>query len=119
MAGDGQARGKEEALHRFFVHAGGRAENSGADVGESGQLEEALDGAIFAERTVQHGEDNIQLQHVVAGEIEEAARSKGTRAPPGIGGTITPSPLAEQQRGRRGMLRIARAQGARVGKIAC
>ena len=55
-----QAGGGEEPLHRVLVHRGGGAEHAGADVGDVGQLKQALDGAVLAEGAVQHGEDNVQ-----------------------------------------------------------
>ena len=51
----------EEALHHVLVHAGGGAEDTGADVGDVGELEEALDGAVFAEGAVEDGEDDVEL----------------------------------------------------------
>ena len=55
-----QAGGGEEALHGVLVHAGGGAEDAGADVGDVGELEEALDGAVFAEGAVEDGEDDVE-----------------------------------------------------------
>ena len=60
MRGLGQAGGGEEALHGVLVHGGGGAENARADVGDVGQLEEALDGSVLAEGAVQHGEDDVE-----------------------------------------------------------
>ena len=60
MLDDGQAGLREEALHRVLVHAGCGAENAGADVGDAGQLEESLDGAVFAESAVQDGKDDVE-----------------------------------------------------------
>ena len=56
----GQASGGEEALHGVLVHAGGGAEDAGADVGDVGEFEEALDGAVFAEGAVEDGEDDVE-----------------------------------------------------------
>ena len=60
MRGLGQAGGGEELLHDVLVHAGGGAEDAGADVGDVGKLEEALDGAVFAEGAVEDGEDDVE-----------------------------------------------------------
>ena len=57
---DGQTGLDEEAPHHIFVHAGRRAQHAGADVGDAGQLEESLDGAVLAEGAVQHGKDHIE-----------------------------------------------------------
>ena len=59
VLGDGQPGRQEKALHDFFVHAGGRAQNPGADVGQPSELEQSLHGAIFAKRPVQHGKDDV------------------------------------------------------------
>ena len=56
----GQAGGGEETLHGVLVHGGGGAENTGADVGDVGQLEETLDGSVLAEGAVQDGEDDVE-----------------------------------------------------------
>ena len=56
---DGQTCLREQALHHVLVHAGGRTENAGADVGDARQFEEPLDRAVFAEGPVQNGEDDI------------------------------------------------------------
>jgi hypothetical protein len=57
-----QAGGGEEALHRILVHGGGGAEDTGADVGDVGKFEEALNGAVLAEGSVQDGEDDVELR---------------------------------------------------------
>jgi len=54
-----EAGGEEHALHGILVHAGGGAEDAGADIGDVGELEETLDGAVFAEGAVEDGEDDI------------------------------------------------------------
>ena len=60
MRGLGEAGGGEELLHGGLVHAGGGAEDAGANVCNISKFEEALDGAIFAEWTVQNRKDHIQ-----------------------------------------------------------
>ena len=60
MWGLRQAGGSEELLHGGLVHAGGGAEDAGADVGDVGEFEEALDGSVFAEGAVEDGEDDVE-----------------------------------------------------------
>ena len=60
MWGLRQASGGEELLHGGLVHAGGGAEDAGADVGDVGEFEEALDGSVFAEGAVEDGEDDVE-----------------------------------------------------------
>src|SRR5713226_8425454 len=67
MLHDRQPGGPEERLHDVFVHASGRAENSGADVGNVSQFEQPLNGAIFAESSVQHGENDVDVNGAVGG----------------------------------------------------
>ena len=55
-----QTGGGEETLHGVLVHGGGGAEHAGADVGDVGEFEEALNGAILAEGAVEHGKDDVQ-----------------------------------------------------------
>src|ERR671911_37741 len=49
----------EDLLHGRLVHAGGASEHSAPDVGDAGEFEHALYGAVFAIRAVQDGEDHI------------------------------------------------------------
>ncbi len=51
----------EEALHHVFVHAGRRAQHARADVGDLGQIEQSLNGAVLAEGPVQHRKDDIHI----------------------------------------------------------
>ena len=55
-----QADRGEELLHDGLVHACGGAEDAGADVGDVGEFEEALDGAVFTEGAVKNGEDDVE-----------------------------------------------------------
>ncbi len=76
MRGLGEAGGGEELLHGGLVHAGGGAEDAGADVGYVGEFEEALDGAVFAEGAVEDGKDYVQLLAegaVLLGEVGAGA----------------------------------------------
>ncbi len=61
MRGLGEGGCGEELLHDVFIHGGGGAEDAGADVGDVGDLEEALDGAVFAEGSVEDGEDYVDV----------------------------------------------------------
>jgi hypothetical protein len=60
MGDDGQALCGEEDLHHRLVHADGRSEDAATDVRDVRQLQEPLDGAVFAVRSVQDREDDIQ-----------------------------------------------------------
>ena len=60
MRRDGQSRGEKQPLHRVLVHAGRRAQNAGADVGDVRQLKQPLNRAVFAKRPVQHREDDVE-----------------------------------------------------------
>ena len=55
------ARG-EHQFHRRLVHADGRGEHAGADVGDVRELEQALHGAVLAVRPVQHREHDIERE---------------------------------------------------------
>src|SRR4029077_9652787 len=57
---DGDFRGLEQALGDVFVHGDGRAQYSGADKGQAGEIEEALNRAVFAKGAVHYGEDDIE-----------------------------------------------------------
>ena len=72
MLDDGQLCLREEALHCVLVHAGGGAEDSGADVGDIGELEEALDGAVFAEGSVEDRKDDVERLAAKAGFAGES-----------------------------------------------
>ena len=77
MRRQGEAGGEEETLHGVLVHAGGGAEDARADVGDVGELEEALDRAVFAEGAVQDGEDDVDAKgggglKLAAGGVGEA-----------------------------------------------
>ena len=57
----------EQPLHHVLVHPGGRTQNTRANVSHIGQLEQALDGAIFPKRPVQDGKDEIDAERVGVG----------------------------------------------------
>lgn len=65
---DGEPGGSEEAFHDVLVHAGCGAEDAGADVGDSGKFEEALDGAVFAEGAVKDRKDDIEVEDLVGAD---------------------------------------------------
>jgi len=48
----------QDRLGDALVHAHGRREDSGADVGDAERLEVSLDHAVLAEGAVQHREDD-------------------------------------------------------------
>lgn len=57
-AGLGDPVGVEDGLGHHLVHRNRGAEDAGADVRQAGQLEQALDGAVLAVRSVEHGDDH-------------------------------------------------------------
>src|SRR5262245_23360074 len=65
MLDDRQAGGTEERLHDVFVHAGRRAQNAGADIGDIREFEQPLNGAIFAKGAMQNGEDHVHVDRAV------------------------------------------------------
>ncbi len=60
MRGLREIGGGEELLHRGLVHAGGGAEDAGANVCNISKFEETLDGSVFAEGAVEDGEDDVE-----------------------------------------------------------
>ena len=58
---DLQPEGGEDALHVLLVHADGGREHARADVGDTGEFEQALQGAVLAVGAVQHREDDVDL----------------------------------------------------------
>ena len=65
----------EHRLEQVLVHAEGRCCNSGADVGDAGQLEQALDGAVLAERPVQDWDHHVDVRE----RRRDALRRNGKR----------------------------------------
>ena len=49
----------QHGLEEVLVHAERGGGDPGADVGDAGELEQALDRAVLAERAVQHGQDDV------------------------------------------------------------
>ncbi len=60
-AGLRHAVGGEHLLGHRLVHRQRRAEHAGADVGDVGELEEALHRAVLAHRAVEQGQDDGRL----------------------------------------------------------
>jgi hypothetical protein len=56
-----QPEGGEHPLHVLLVLADGRGEHTRTDVRDTGELQEALEGAVLAVRAVQDGEDDVDL----------------------------------------------------------
>ncbi len=67
---DGNFRGLEQLFGDVFVHGNGGAQDACADERKAGELEEALDGAVFAEGPVHDGEDDVDA--LAAGAAVEA-----------------------------------------------
>ena len=53
---------REQHLHHRLVHADRRGEHAGADVRHVGQLEQPLDRAVLAVRSVQHRKDDVEVE---------------------------------------------------------
>src|SRR4029077_14888706 len=56
---DGDAAVAHHLLEQVLVHREGRAGDAGADVGDIRELEQALHGAVLAERAVQDRQDDV------------------------------------------------------------
>jgi hypothetical protein len=61
VARDRDATVAHDGLEDVLVHRECRAEHAGADVGDTGQLEQALHRAVLAEGAVQDREDDVDL----------------------------------------------------------
>ncbi len=65
IGADRKSFGDKQFLGELFVHPGRAGQHTGADIGHAGELEQALDGAVFAVRSVQHREDHVDgCQHL-------------------------------------------------------
>ena len=71
MPHDGQSGGQEQRFHDNFVHAGCGTEYASPYVGNVSQLEQALNGAVLAKGTVQHGEDDVDVDSAVSSTAGE------------------------------------------------
>jgi hypothetical protein len=68
VAGLGEPGRRRHGLGRHLVHAQRRAEDAGADVGDAGQLEHPLDGAVLAQRAVDEGHHDDLLPGLDGGD---------------------------------------------------
>ena len=59
---DRQAARREHELHQRLVHADCGGEHAGADVGHVRELEQPLNRAVLAVRSVQNREDHVEIQ---------------------------------------------------------
>jgi len=51
----------QQPLHDVLVHADGGSENPGADGGDTGDLEQSLDGTVLAQGTVKYRKHDVDL----------------------------------------------------------
>src|SRR4051812_32116205 len=70
---DGKPAVSQHLLEEVLVHAESRSENAGADVRDTGELEQALDGAVLPEWAVQ------DRQHDVDGAQSRRGVGRGDR----------------------------------------
>ena len=75
VVADRQAVRGEDDLHHRLVHADGRGEHAGADVGHVGELQQALDRAVLAVGPVQDREDDVEVH-----ACDDRARPSSSRA---------------------------------------
>ncbi len=80
----GQAGLSEDRLHELLVHAHGAAEHAGAGVRQAGHLEQTLDGAVLAERAVQHREDEVERDEPPIGAQLQAGPARVDEQPGGL-----------------------------------
>jgi hypothetical protein len=62
---DGQPRGRQQRLHVALVHRRSRGEDPGADVGDAGELQQALQGAVLTIGTVQQRQHDVDLTELL------------------------------------------------------
>ena len=63
-----QLRARHQLLEDDLVHAHGRREHTGADVGDVETLEQSLDRAVLTERAVQDREHDVGAEQPAAGK---------------------------------------------------
>src|ERR1039458_7253438 len=81
MLHDGYSGGNKQRLHDVFVHARSRAQHARAHISDVGQFEKTLNRSVFAERAVQHRENNIDVDGAIAGApCERRIRLKGDKS---------------------------------------
>ena len=88
---DRQAGADEQDLHDRLVHRRSGGEHSRADVRDPGQLEQPLQGAVLAVRTVQEREDDVDLAEL-AGRLAGLADDQGRELGSPASTTETPAP---------------------------
>ena len=89
-----QGGGGEYRLACRFVHRHRRRHHATTHVGQVGKLQQALHGAVFSQRAMQHRKDNVEMpQRFVLGHQpgRSGLRHEFSRARPGLG-------LQEQER---------------------
>ena len=70
----GDAGFVEDGLHQRLVHADGAGGDATADVGQAGQLEHALQGAVLAVLAVDQREDDVDLATAPAAAVASIER---------------------------------------------
>ncbi len=53
--------GLEHSVGHSLVHADRAGQNAAAHVGDAGQLQQALHGAVLAPQAVEHGDDHVHM----------------------------------------------------------
>ena len=71
----GDAGGVEHGVGDCLVHADRAGQNAAAYVGDAGQLQQALHGAVLAPQAVEHGDDHVHMDllHLPGGGEEDKA----------------------------------------------
>ena len=114
------AGGGHHVLEDDLVHAQRGRQHAGADVRHVEQLEQALDGAVLAERAVQDGEDGVGVEHAVPGlerHLRAVVRPTRRRARSSPEARRGPPPRAPRARTPRSSARPrARRTGRRRGR---
>ena len=123
---------RPQRLLHSLVHTEGAPQDTGTHVGHPGKLEQALDGAVFAARSVQDGEHHVEIGPRAVGQdqrrgvglvVGEPSEDAGTRhdlrQPAGLrgqgrwSGKHVPAPVARDA--NRDDLRRRRIQGVDHG----
>ena len=81
LSDDGDALVAHDRLEEILVHAERRGSHARAHVGHARELEESLDGAVLAERAVQHGEDDIDVAERCGGPLSGTGSFSGSPLP--------------------------------------
>ena len=108
---------RHQLLEHDLVHAQRRGQHAGADVGHVEALEQALDGPVLAERTVEHREHDVAPVKPAPGRQRHSAavdRATPRRAPISI--TATSWPAVSQALARPTRPRPARPRARRSGR---